>query len=309
MERNQGGNTVVRVLAALLSLAIGDGHADELAEKSWQCSSYGQERAIELYERGSEDRDGELSCWVVYTKDGASEVLWQAKNNADYCQPKALSLVARLESAGFACTASDPENPPVNRSESPPVARDDSDMLMPPPPAGAGGDQSAATETDLRRLLSKHYEEDYLDAMMSALPSAFPVHPDMDAISPGPTEHLHLGPPNHFVKTLTDGSYVLVNTLLLERGTTSSYVNLGFQVKNKRYRFLGYATTQPVTEFEVLDADTGSVAISVRPIPAGDCTPARRTQVMAWLGELSRQESQEANPSISGDDECGDSAP
>lgn len=309
METNEASNTVVRVLAALVTIALGNGHAAEGSERLWQCSSHGHERAIELYERGDERREGEPSCWVVYTKDGASEVLWQAKNNADYCRPKALSLVARLESAGFACTASDPDNTPAKRPENTTTATDDSDMLMPPLAVGAGSDEPAATETDLRKLLSKHYEENYLDAMMAALPSGFSVRPDMDAISPGPMEYLHPGPPEHFVKTLSDGSYVLVNTLLFERGATSFYVNLGFQVKNKRYRFLGYATTQPVTEFEVLDADTESVALSVRPITAADCTPARRTQVMAWHGELSGHDPQEGNPSISGDDECGNSAP
>lgn len=300
---------VVPVVAALIMLAIGDSHADEGPEQAWLCSSHGLERAIELYLRHGERLEGELSCWVVYTKDGASEVLWQAKNNPDYCEPKALSLIARLESAGFVCTPSRAENRPESPSESPPTATDDSDVMLPSLPVGAGSDESADSVTDLRVLLSKHYEDSYLDAMLAALPSGFSVQPDMDAISPGPLEYLHVGPPDHFVKTLSDGSYVLVNTLLFERGSTSSYVNVGFQVKDKRYRFLGYATTQPVADFEVLDADTDSVVLSVKPIATARCTPMRRTEVLTWRGEVLRQYPQETVQATADNEECGEPTP
>ncbi len=301
-------NTVIAVLAALCLSATANGYADERPATSWQCSSDGHERTIELYERDGERRQGELSCRVVYTKQGASEVLWQAQNNPDYCRPKALSLVARLESAGFACTMLHPQNRPDTGSDSQPPATDDSESLAPPLPVAAG-DKPADTETDLRMILSKHYKEDYLDAMLAALSTGFSLQHGEDAISIGPNGYLHVGPPDHFVKTLSDESYVLVNTLLVERAATSSYVNLGFQVKNQRYRFLGYAATQPVTELEVLDADTESVVLSLRPVPAADCIPARQTQVLAWRDELSRQDLQEAEPSISGSDGCGGSPP
>ena len=308
MKTNVTEKTIVTVLATLIMLAIGDGHADEGPERAWQCLSHGHDRAIELYVPGVKRREGELSCWVVYTKEGASEILWQAKNNPDYCEPKALSLIARLESAGFVCTPSHPASRPADGSESPPAATDDSDVMMPPSSVGAGDDESGDSEADLGTLLSRHYEGNYLDAMLAALPSGFSVQPDMDAISPRPMEYLHVGPPDHFVKTLADGSYVLVNTLLFERGTTSSYVNVGFQVTNKRYRFLGYATTQPVADFEVLDAGTESVVLSLRPLATDGCIPARRTQVMAWQGEVKQQASQEAIGAVGSDGDCSDPA-
>ncbi len=308
MDTEVTRKTVVRVLAALLMLAIGTGQADERAKKSWECSSDGHERVLELYEPDGERGESALSCWVVYTKDDASEVLWQARNDADYCEPKALALIAKLESAGFACTASYRENRPDSSPGNAPTTTDDTDVMMPPEPVG-GGSESANAKADLRMLLSRHYEESYLDAMLAALPGDFSLQPDTGTISPGPGRYLHVGPPDHFVKTLSDGSYVLVNTLLYAQATTSSYVNLGFQVRNKRYRFLGYATTGPVTDFEVLDADIESVVISVMPVPAADCDPGRRTQVLAWHGEISGQNPQGANTIISGDDGCGQSAP
>ncbi|MGI9232154.1 MAG: hypothetical protein ACR2RD_00850 [Woeseiaceae bacterium] len=323
-------------LAALLAHTVVS--ADQ-SGRLWRCSSHGLERTIVLHEQDATGQDGEFACWVIYTKEGVTETLWRAKNNPDYCAPKVSALIERLQSAGFTCITEMPKNlvdPP--RDTAPPVVENSdtadtadtasisdipefpdvpeipdiaepADDLMPEAPLEASPVPTPVDvpATELRVLLEKHYEGNYLDAMLAAMPGGFAVQSDMDAISPGPLEYLHVGPPKHFIKTMSDGSYVLVNTTLFERGTTSSYVNFGFRVVDKRYRFLGYATTQPVANFKVLDANVDQIVLSVTPIATASCTPARRTQIIEWQDAVAREIRQDADPSI-GANATGDCA-
>lgn len=135
-------------------------------------------------------------------------------------------------------------------------------------------------------MLEKHYVGSYLDAMVAAMPPGFIVQKDGQSVSRGPGEYLQVAPPDNFVKTLPDGSYVLVNTLRFERGATSSYVNFGFQVNDNRFRFLGYATTGSVTDIRILDTDPDKVVVSVAPAPVGTCVAARRTRTIEWRGTM-----------------------
>lgn len=306
---------MIKIAPALLiglvgALCVGDIRGEDIANRGWQCTSRGFERRIESYKRDRATLEGEFACWVVYTKDGESEVLWQAKNNPDYCEPRAIALVEKLQGAGFKCLASDPAAEPEQRDDGPQAATDDTDDMVPADlddtddvvPADLGDTDDAIpsvpqskneekpgsqgkpenTTAEYRTLLEKHYVGSYLDAMLAAVPQAFSVQPGMDALSPGRGEYLHVAPPNNFVKTMSDGSYVLVNTMLFERGATSSYVNFGFQVHDKRFRFLGYAPTQPVTDIKVLDADSDKVVVSLMPVASASCAPSRRTEVITW---------------------------
>lgn len=308
------------LVTSLFVLSATDASSDDSIEQAWQCSSQGFEREIVLYQRNRATLEGEFACWVVYTKDGESEVLWQAKNNPDYCEPRVVALVEKLRGGGFNCLGSDRAGEPEQRDDGAqaatddtnavvPVALDDTDVMVPasvddtdeavpaaPPEKSEEKPQSKSeperkdkresTTAELRTLLEEHYVGSYLDAMLVAVPGGFFVQPGMDALSPGHGEYLHIAPPNNFVKTMSDGSYVLVNTTLFERGATSSYVNFGFQVHDKRFRFLGYATTQSVTDIRVLDADRDKVVLSVAPAPTNSCTPVRRTQIIAWHSDL-----------------------
>ncbi|MGI9238611.1 MAG: hypothetical protein ACR2QZ_14530 [Woeseiaceae bacterium] len=328
---------VTAILLVCLSAMLA--HTAVSAEQGgrlWRCSSHGLERTIVLHEQDATGKDGEFACWVMYTKDGATEILWRAKNNPDYCAPKVSALIERLQTAGFTCITEMPQNlvdPP--REMPPPVAENSDasvttvthdipefpdvsevpDMVEPPvdPTPQSPLEETpvpapeAVPATQLRALLEKHYEGSYLDAMFAAMPKGFAAQSGMDAISPGPLEFLHVGPPKHFIKTMSDGSYVLVNTTLFERGTTSSYVNFGFRVVDKRYEFLGYATTQPVAKFKVLDANADQIVLSVTPIATASCTPARRTQIIEWQDAVAREIQRNADSSI-GALETGDCA-
>jgi hypothetical protein len=300
---------VIRVFSALfvtslVVLPATDVLGDDSIEQAWQCSSQGFEREIVLYQRNRATLDGEFACWVVYTKDGESEVLWQAKNNPDYCEPRAVTLVEKLQASGFKCLATDRAAVPEQRdngSKAATDATDDADLAAPPrkreeKPESEGKPESRSipqrkyqpesTTAEFRSLLEKHYVGSYLDAMLAAVPSGFSVQPGMDTLSSGRGDYLHVAPPNNFVKTMSDGSYMLVNTMLFERGATSSYVIFGFQVQDKHFRFLGYATTQAVNAIKVLDADRDKVVLSVAPAPSDSCTPTHRTRTIAWHSDV-----------------------
>jgi len=321
---------LIRGLSALIvtgicTLYANDVFSDDSTERAWQCTNQGLERKIELYQRNRATLEGELACWVVYTKNGESEVLWRAKNNPDYCEARAIRLVEKLQGGGFKCLATDRAAVHEQRDTGSQAVTDDTDDLVPaalddtdnaapaaPPeesretPDSTGIPESTAEE--FRKLLEMHYVGSYLDAMLMAMPRGFYVQPGMDALSSGRGDYLHVAPPNNFVNTMSDGSYVLVNTMLFERGATSSYVNVGFQVQDKRFRFLGYATTRPAADIKILDADQEKVEMSVAPAASDSCTPTHRTQTITWHSDVYGRYGSEPGQTTgeAGDSDCVD---
>ncbi len=294
-ERNLSRNIVVAIVASLCVLCTSDVQSEAKIEIAWACSSQSFAREIELYkwdqscDENVRPPEGHYACRVLYKKDGESEVLWQAMNVYDYCEPKARALVASLQASGFECVAAEnssscDENEQTAVTEKGTVAQP---VTVTANRANEGGKEKALAE--LRRLLEKHYQDNYLEAMIDAVPPGFTASPDQDVVSSGSGERLHVAPPNHFVSTSPDGSYVLVNTSLLEHGTTSSYVNFGFLVKDKLYRFLGYATSQSVGDVQVLAADRDKIVMSVIVNVAdstGSCAPGRRTKTIPWHPDM-----------------------
>lgn len=297
------------LVTSLFVLSATDASGDESIERAWQCSSQGFERNIVLHQRKQPTLEGEFACWVVYTKDGESEVLWQARNKPDYCEQRAVALVEKLQVAGFKCLATDRAGVSEQRDDASQAADDDTDVMVPAVPGDTddavmkaapkqrdedrkserqleSNDNRERTTGEFRSLLERHYVGSYLDAMLVAVPRGFAVQPGMDALSPDHGEFLHIAPPNNFVKTLSDGSYVLVNTLLFERGATSSYVNFGFEVQDRRFRFLGYAAAHSVTDIRVLDADRDKVVVSAMSAATAACPPSRRTRIIAWHSDV-----------------------
>ena len=75
------------------------------------------DRTITLYEYRSPENclddalppDGTDICRTEYTKDGATETLWRARNNRDYCRPRTKALIQDLVTAGFLCRSLDNE--------------------------------------------------------------------------------------------------------------------------------------------------------------------------------------------------------
>ena len=117
--------------------------------KVWQCTIAAldpgpetegpPDRTITLYEYRSPENcrdealppDGTHVCRGDYTKDGTTETLWRARNNRDFCQPRAEALVHVLVNAGFFCRTLD-----VEGCEGPVDVRGDAEPLrdVPPPP-------------------------------------------------------------------------------------------------------------------------------------------------------------------------------
>ena len=112
------------VLSGLLSVPA---VAELRPVKVWQCTIAAldpvsetegpPDRTITLYEYRSPEncRDEALPpggthvCRGDYTKDGATETLWRARNNRDFCRPRAEALVHDLVNAGFFCRTLDVE--------------------------------------------------------------------------------------------------------------------------------------------------------------------------------------------------------
>ena len=132
--------------------------------KAWRCTIValdpGSEtegppgRVITLYEYRSPEncRDDALPpggtnvCRADYTKDGATETLWRARNNRDYCRPRAEALVQDLVTAGFFCRTLD-----VEGCEGPADVRGDAAPALdalPAPEAEIVGDAEPALEAE-----------------------------------------------------------------------------------------------------------------------------------------------------------------
>jgi len=307
------------ITLCLCVLSTSEIRGEEGLAMTWRCATQTAEREIELYAWGLSCQEslrppeGVYACKVVYKKDGGSEVLWQARNDSEYCEPKARTLLARLQQAGFECAETDAGNACDEAPKSPASGTDDanparaseavlaskrsdaSEAAVAFEAVGASPATPAARDKEepapeLRHLLEKYYEENYLDSMIAAIPAGFVVQSDMDVVSSESGENLHVGPPDHFIKTMPDGSYVLVNTLLLEGEAASSFVNFGFQVRGQRYRFIGYAVAQSVAASQVLDADSDNIVLSVTSVATGSCNSTRLTRTLNWERELSGQD-------------------
>ena len=78
------------VCASLPSL----GSEDSL---SYACENKGATRYVEVVS------DSEFACRVKYTKSSVTTFPWEARNDADYCDSKAIDLVEKLISLGWEC--------------------------------------------------------------------------------------------------------------------------------------------------------------------------------------------------------------
>lgn len=70
---------------------------------SWSCSKSNDVREVHI-ERST---SAPVPCHVLYKKqtEGVEDqILWNANNDATYCEEKAQGLIAKLESVGWVCT-------------------------------------------------------------------------------------------------------------------------------------------------------------------------------------------------------------
>lgn len=104
---------LMSVLAAIPAAAVA--HDDH----NYRCTSGDAVRRIEV-----EHADGApVPCSVNYIKDteaaGASEEVYNAQNQAGYCEARAAELAARLEGLGWACEVA--ALPPAEGAAAPPA--------------------------------------------------------------------------------------------------------------------------------------------------------------------------------------------
>ncbi len=67
----------------------------------YACEKDGVSRYVEVV------RDAEYACRVKYIKPSGTSYPWNARNEADYCRPRAIELVEKLGGFGWECDSAD----------------------------------------------------------------------------------------------------------------------------------------------------------------------------------------------------------
>lgn len=86
--------TVIIFIAGLLGVCSNPVGADA---SKFVCQQNGVERTVEV------TRDAGYACRVKYVKPAGTSYPWTARNQADYCLPRALGLVDKLRGLGWEC--------------------------------------------------------------------------------------------------------------------------------------------------------------------------------------------------------------
>jgi hypothetical protein len=68
---------------------------------SFACEKNGATRFVEVVSTP------EFACRVRYTKSSATTFPWNARNEANYCPPKAIGLIEKLDSLGWECESTE----------------------------------------------------------------------------------------------------------------------------------------------------------------------------------------------------------
>jgi len=71
-----------------------------LANENYVCKQGNQERTIAIVYANA---DSAAPCEVTYDKGEGSESLWQAKNDASYCEEKVAAFVEKQRGWGWDC--------------------------------------------------------------------------------------------------------------------------------------------------------------------------------------------------------------
>ncbi len=74
------------------------------ADVTYRCTYGQQERTISVV---YQDQETKVPCEVRYQKDGATEILWSAQNEAGYCEEKAGAFAEKQRGWGWICTETD----------------------------------------------------------------------------------------------------------------------------------------------------------------------------------------------------------
>lgn len=86
----------------ILALAIILLATSAMADDTTICTNGPQERVISVVYLQSGEK---VPCEVRYQKDGTTETLWSANNEAGYCEEKARAFVEKQRGWGWTCAA------------------------------------------------------------------------------------------------------------------------------------------------------------------------------------------------------------
>ncbi|MDH3631965.1 MAG: hypothetical protein OER98_12670 [Gammaproteobacteria bacterium] len=101
------------------------------ADLNYACNKDGVTRYVEVVAEPG------FACRVKYTKPSATTFPWNALNDADYCEPRAVGLVEKLGVAGWQCDAIEEESPNQSTGDVVPIQSiEDVEPILPADDAG-----------------------------------------------------------------------------------------------------------------------------------------------------------------------------
>lgn len=316
MAPRHSGALGLTLLLLVFSISM-PASAELLPVKSWHCTvaalqpgsetAAEPDRAITLYEYRSPGNcldealppDGTDICRADYTKDGATETLWRARNNRDYCRPRAETLMQKLAASGFFCRTLDVEGcqgPAASQGEAAPAV-EAVPVAEALPVAGATSviqntapiDRTASREKQLLAFFNGLFDAALAKAMTgAAIPDDFDVLDD-STLSTGKGAILRFTRGTHAWETRRDRGVLVINADL-QRGQSFNDVFFGFtfdrsnaatEPDRHQFRYLGVVS--PETASEVIYAGEDKLIISSRWYDeARDCYATQTTDEYQW---------------------------
>ena len=263
------------------------------------------DRAITLYEYRSLENclddalppDGTDICRTEYTKDGATETLWRARNNRDYCRPRAKALIQDLVTSGFFCRTLDNEG-----CEGPAAVQgDDAPTVDALPVTEATSairnttpiDKTGSREKQLLTFFNGLFDASLAKAMTkAAIPDDFDVFDD-NTLSTGNGATLRFTRGTHAWETRRDKGVLVINADL-QRGQSFNDVFFGFSFdrsdsmnESDRHQIRYLGVVSPETSSEVIYAGEDKIIISSTWFAeSSDCYSSRTTDEYQWSDSI-----------------------
>jgi len=93
---------------------------------SYACKKDGVTRYVEVVTEPG------FACRVKYTKPSATTFPWNARNDAGYCEPRAVGLAEKLGAAGWQCEATEEVKPTQSTEDEKPIqSTEDAEPILP----------------------------------------------------------------------------------------------------------------------------------------------------------------------------------
>lgn len=92
----------IKHIAISAAFSVAFAASSALANETYTCSNGDQKREISVIHSSA---DANVPCEVNYTReDGTSQSLWQAQNEAGYCEEKAAAFAEKQRGWGWECS-------------------------------------------------------------------------------------------------------------------------------------------------------------------------------------------------------------